>query len=118
MAKHNETGIKGEQIAENFLQKKGYLILHRNWCYEKTEVDIIAQKDDMLVFVEVKTRSSHKFGFPEDAVNNKKQNLLKTAAEAFLYANTGYNKIQFDIISIHLKDGDIKEIQHFDDAFY
>lgn len=118
MAKHNETGIKGEEIAENFLQKKGYQILYRNWRYEKKEVDIIAEKDNLLIFIEVKTRSGTAFGFPEDAVTEKKQELLKLAAEEFLYRNTEYEQVRFDIISIIYKENTVKEIEHFEDAFF
>jgi putative endonuclease len=118
MAKHNETGIKGEQIAENFLLKKGYNILSRNWCFERKEVDLIASTGDTLVFVEVKTRSSFDFGFPEEAVNAKKQNYLKLAAENYILNNPEYNTIRFDIISILMKAGNASEILHFEEAFY
>jgi putative endonuclease len=118
MAKHNETGIKGEQIAEKFLLNKGYAILHRNWCFERKEVDIIALKDGMLVFVEVKTRNRYDFGYPEEAVGTRKQNFMKIAAEAFMDINKEYQKIQFDIISIWFDNDTVKEILHVEDAFY
>ena len=66
MAIHNELGKKGEQLAVDFLQKKGYTILDRNWRFKKAEVDIIAQKEQILAIVEVKTRSSNYFGNPQD----------------------------------------------------
>jgi len=118
MAKHNETGIKGEQIAENFLLKKGFHVLFRNWRFEKKEVDIIAEKDGLLVFVEVKTRKNSFFGFPEESVSPSKVGFLKTAAEAFLFNYPEYTRMQFDIISIIMANGDVKEIQHIEDAFY
>ncbi len=118
MAKHKETGIKGEHIAENFLLKKGYNVLHCNWRSGKKEVDIIAEKDGMIVIVEVKTRTSFQFGYPEEAVNLKKQLYLKQAAEAFFEENRQYTDIRFDIISILLNKGEAKEIIHFEDAFY
>ena len=118
MAKHNETGVKGEQIAQNFLINKGYTILHRNWCFGKMEVDIIAEKDGVLVFTEVKARKNYHFGFPEEFVNLKKQGYLKSAAEAFTDSNPRYISIRFDIISVQLENGEIKEIVHFEDAFY
>lgn len=118
MAKHNETGVKGEEIAENFLQTKGYKLLHRNWRFEKKEVDIVAELDGLLIFTEVKTRSDAYFGYPEDAVGHKKQDYLKTAAEAFLYQYPQYTRIRFDIISIITQKGIIKEIVHFEDAFF
>ena len=118
MSKHNETGVKGEQIAEKYLLEKGHRLLHRNWCFGKKEVDLITQKGDMLVFTEVKTRSRMDYGFPEEAVTYKKQADLKTAAEAFLEEFPAYLKIQFDIISIHIEQDRVKEIRHFEDAFY
>ncbi len=118
MAKHNETGSNGEKIAENFLQTKGYSILHRNWKHEKKEVDLVAEQDGLLVFVEVKTRSAAYFGYPEDAVGPAKQDYLKTAAEEFLYRYPQYQRIRFDIISIITQRDTIKEIVHFEDAFF
>jgi putative endonuclease len=118
MAKHNETGIKGEQIAEKFLLRKGYAILHSNWRFGHKEVDIIAEKDNVLIFAEVKTRSGYGFGFPEEAVNIKKQQFLKLAAEAFLEINPRFSYARFDTISILLEAGLAKEIVHFEDAFY
>lgn len=118
MSKHNETGVKGEQIAEKFLLEKGYEVLHRNWCSGKKEVDLIAEKGDVVVFVEVKTRTTTGFGFPEDAVDYRKQAFLKEAATAFLDEFPAYKKLQFDIVSIHLASDRIKEIVHFEDAFY
>ncbi len=118
MSKHNETGIKGEQIAEKFLLAKGYIFLHRNWCHGKKEIDLIMQKDDLLVFVEVKTRSGAYFGFPEEAVNRQKQAHLKSAASAFVGQFPRYTKVQFDIISIVLERDNPKEVLHFEDAFF
>lgn len=118
MSKHNETGIKGEQIAEKFLLGKGYLLLHRNWRAGKKEVDIIALKGDIVVFVEVKARTGTAFGFPEEAVGYFKQDYLKTAAAVFLDKFPQYTKIQFDIISINFQQGVVVEIMHFEDAFY
>lgn len=118
MAKHNETGIKGEQIAQNFLQKKGYNILYTNWCFGKKEVDLIAEKNNLLIFIEVKTRSNSLFGYPEEAVNARKIGYLKEAATEFIDTNPQYKRVQFDIISILLSGETIKEILHFEDAFY
>jgi putative endonuclease len=119
MGKHNETGIKGEQIAGNFLREKGYKILHNNWRFGRKEIDIIAQKNDLLVFIEVKTRNRIDFGFPEEAVKTRKQGFMKIAAEAFMDSNKEYQKIQFDIISVLMdNEGIVKEVLHIEDAFY
>ncbi len=118
MSKHNKIGIKGEQIAANFLLNKGYIILHRNWRSGKKEIDIIAQKDDVVVIVEIKTRTNFDFGFPEEAVNRNKQRFIKSAAEAFVSDNPQYLIIRFDIISILIEGEQVKEIVHFEEAFY
>ena len=118
MAKHKETGIKGEQIAENFLLNKGYTILHKSWRWQRKEIDIIARYEGFLIFVEVKTRYSFDFGFPEEAVSPLKQQHMKIAAEAFAEDYTDFESIRFDIISILMKQGAAQEILHFEDAFY
>ena len=64
MAEHNELGKIGEELAVDFLTEKGYEILETNWTFQKAEVDIIAQKGNVLAIVEVKTRSSSDFGSP------------------------------------------------------
>ncbi len=118
MFKHTQTGAKGEQIAVNFLKEKGYEILHTNWRLGKKEIDIIALVNDMLVFAEVKTRRNFDFGFPEEAVTPGKERYLKAAADGFLDAHPHYQKIRFDIISIVLKNEELLELRHFEDAFF
>src|SRR3954464_4724879 len=87
MSKHSKIGIKGEQIAADYLLNKGYIILHRNWRSGKKEIDLIALKDNVLIVMEIKTRTNFDFGFPEEAVNRKKQSFLKSAAAVFIDAN-------------------------------
>ena len=120
--KNTKTGAVGEQIAKEYLIKKGYIILATNWRAQHKEIDIIAKYKDVLVFVEVKTRRSTKFGFPEEAVTTKKWQLLFLAAQAFIEQYTNYERIQFDIISVALKNKQMKdsetEIVHYEDAYY
>jgi len=118
MSKHNEIGVKGEQIATEFLLKKGYIIVHRNWRTGRREVDIIAAKDDTLVVVEIKTRSGTAFGYPEEAVNQKKQAFLREAATVISIENPQYRNIRFDVISVLVQGGMVREVVHFEDAFY
>ena len=92
--------------------------MHRNWRSGKKEIDIIALKDDVLVIVEIKTRTNFDFGFPEEAVTKKKQQFLKGAAAAFIEDNPQYAIIRFDIISILMNESEVKEILHFEEAFY
>ena len=118
MSKHNKIGTKGEQIAAEFLLNKGYIIVHRNWRSGKKEIDIIAFKDNVLVIVEIKTRSSLQFIFPEEAVNKKKQAFIKLAAATFLNDNPQYVNMRFDIISVLMDKDQVKEVIHFEEAFY
>ena len=117
MAEHNELGQRGEKIAQSFLIEKGYRILHVNWRNRKAEIDIIAMDGETLVFVEVKTRQSHIFGEPENAVNYKKQRNLIHAANAYVLKYRYTNDARFDIISIVIIKNST-EINHIKDAFY
>lgn len=100
MADHNELGKLGEELAAQWLVKNGYTLLHRNWCFKYQEIDIIATKEKMLHFIEVKTRRSNFYGFPEAGVTKKKFRYLKNAADEFVYRNPGYRWFQYDIMSI------------------
>ncbi len=117
MGKHNETGARGERIAEEFISRKGYSLLHRNWRCGRKEVDLIATDGDLLVFIEIKTRSGLGFGFPEEAVSTVKQAHLRAAAEQFLELHPEFTAVRFDVVSILLRDGAIAELLHLEDAF-
>lgn len=118
MAKHNETGAKGESLAAEILQQKGYAILHRNWRCGHKEIDIIAAKGDLALFVEVKTRSSTRMGFPEEAISPRKIRLLQEAAVAFMEEHHFYQRMQYDIITFLMRDGIVLETRHLEDVFY
>lgn len=117
MASHNELGKHGENLAVDFLIAKGHTILLRNYRYEKSEVDIISLINGTLVFVEVKTRSSESFGYPEESVSVKKQAKLKQAMEQYTMDNNITSEPRFDIISIIISKGKV-DIHHIEDAFY
>ncbi len=115
MAEHNELGKKGEKLAIDFLLKNGYKILETNYRFLKAEVDIIAQKEEVLAVVEVKTRSTDYFGNPQDFVNPKKIKLLLSAIDHYVIEKDLDVEVRFDIIAIiHQKT--IK-IEHLEDAF-
>ncbi len=116
MEKHNQLGKEGKLIAFIFLQKEGFRILKTNWRYQKAEVDIIAQKDELLTFVEVKTRGSKKFGKTEEAINKKKNTLYKDATEGYLEQYPSDSEIRFDVVSIVIAK-DATQIEYFPDAF-
>ena len=117
MADHNEFGKKGEDIAVEYLQKKGYKILERNWVSGKNEIDIIAREGKYTIVVEVKTRHSNYAGEPETAVTKDKQKSLIRAANAYVRKMNLDDEVRFDIISILVVKGK-EQINHIEDAFY
>jgi len=116
MADHNELGKKGEQLAIAFLIKNEYKILEKNYRFQKAEVDIIAQKKDVLAVVEVKTRSTTYFGNPQDFVNPKKIKLLLSAIDNYVVEKDLDVEVRFDIIAIIHQKKETK-IEHLEDAF-
>jgi len=116
MAKHIDTGKKGEALAVQYLKSKHFRILETNWRSGHDEIDIIALDENELVIVEVKTLSSEYFGYPEEAVNQKKQNFLIRAAQAYIDQNEIDLEIRYDIVSIFLNEQSSK-IYHIKDAF-
>lgn len=117
MAEHNELGKLGEELAVEFLQKKGYEILETNWTFQKAEIDIIAQKGSVLAVVEVKTRSSLEFGLPQEFVKPKKIQLLVKAINEYITQKDLDLEVRFDIIAIHKENNEFV-IDHIEDAFY
>lgn len=121
MARHNDIGKQGEDIAASFLETKGFHILDRNYRFEKAEIDMVALQLEPaeLVFVEVKTRSTtYDPTHPEDAVTTEKQRLIFKAADAYLYEKQMWTvPIRFDIIAVHLAVPDHPMIHHIEDAF-
>ncbi len=116
MANHIETGKRGEKLAAHFLEKQGYRILERNWRSGHDEIDIIALDENELVIVEVKTLSSEYFGYPEEAVDKKKQRFLIRAAQAYADQVNTDLEIRYDVVSVFLNKSSHK-IYHFKDAF-
>lgn len=109
-------GNYGENLAAHFLENKGFTILERNFRFKRAEIDIIAKKEKLLLFVEVKARTNQNFGFPEEAVNEKKVGLIIMAANHYIHEKHWHGEIRFDIIAISLK-GTV-EVVHLEDAFY
>jgi putative endonuclease len=117
MADHNDLGKLGEDLAVEFLQKEGYLIMETNWTFQKAEIDILAQKEKILAVIEVKTRSSLDFGLPQDFVKPKKIQLLVKAVNEYVVSKDLDVEVRFDIIAIHKEDKSFV-IEHITDAFY
>ncbi len=118
MAKHLQTGQLGERLAVQLLESKGYQILETNWRFSRAEVDIIAKEGEILVFVEVKTRSTAYFGQPEEFVTPQKERLLADAAAVYMKDIQHTWEFRFDIIAILLLDPSHPQITHFQDAFF
>ncbi|MCF6364941.1 MAG: YraN family protein [Bacteroidales bacterium] len=117
MAEHNILGNKGEDAAVDFLANKGYKIKARNWRFGKLEIDIIAEHNNEIIFIEVKSRSGTYFEQPFQAVTKKKQKFIIKAANEYIEKFEIDFEARFDIISIVEENGKFK-IDHIEDAFY
>jgi putative endonuclease len=117
MAQHNSLGQRGEQMAVEYLMNFGYEIIHRNWRHSHYEIDIIAQKNNVLHFVEVKIRSSKKFGLPEENVTKKKFQSLLNAADEYLYQNQQYKHVQYDVLAISTYKNSAPEFFLLEDVY-
>ena len=116
MAYHNDFGAQGEDIAIDYLRSKGYVILDRNWRSGHKEIDIVASKDDIVVFVEVKARANAFYGKPEDAVTRRKMHVLVLAADAYLRYNAIDLEVRFDVVTI-TGTSEKPYIRHYEHAF-
>ena len=110
-------GKKGEQLACGFLKKQGFSIKQQNYRYKRSEIDIICQQGELLIFVEVKTRSSQAYGPPESFVSPSQQEAIVRAAEHYVEYHGWPGDFRFDIIAI-LKSAASVKILHLKDAFY
>ena len=117
MSEHRSLGDRGEKLALQHLENKGYTIINKNWRSGKREIDIIAEDDDFIVFIEVKTRTIDYQLHPRDAVSVPKQRNIIFAATNLLERNPTEKEVRFDIISIVI-DGRKWDIEHIIDAFY
>ncbi len=117
--KRKEFGEVCENLACTYLGERGYKIIKRHYRYKKGEIDIIAQKKYVLVFVEVKGRTNIYYGMPESFVDEKKEDLVVATADYYIHETDWQGDIRFDIISVVFCKK-LKEyiIDHFRDAFY
>jgi putative endonuclease len=116
MAIHNILGQKGEEIAERFLLSRQYKIAARNWRYKKMELDIIAFQDELMVVVEVKTRTTDFIENLNEIITKKKQRFIINGANAYMESNAKENEVRFDVIFIVIKNGKFN-LKHIKDAF-
>lgn len=119
MAQHNETGKWGEELATAYLKQQGYDILERDWRFGHRDIDIIVRSPDgrMVVFVEVKTRTSDVVTRPEDAIDLKKMRSIGLAANAYVKTFNIVDELRFDVISIVGQRSDTAQLEHIQDAF-
>ena len=117
MAEHNDLGKKGEDIACEFLRKAGYIILDRSWTWLKSEIDIVACFNNMLIIVEVKTRSSHEYADPDDTISKKKLRQIYDATDRYMEVKHIPWEVRYDLITV-IDHGDTWTIEHIEDAFY
>lgn len=117
MAHHTDLGKIGEDLAFYHLVKKGYTIKARNWRVNKAEIDIIAIFNNMLVIIEVKTRSAAIYEEPRDAITNQKMKFLTNATEAYIIEHEIDLETRFDVIMIKWFGEGKYELEHIEDAF-
>ena len=118
METNKQTGDKGEALAAEYLATKGFEILEKNWRFKNYEVDIIASKNKRLHFFEIKTRTSRRFGYPEESITYDKMNSLKNAAEEYQYRNPDWKYIQFDVLSITILPDAPIEYFYVEDVYF
>lgn len=115
MKTQQRVGRWGEQAAVDYLEKQGYQILARNFRTAHGEVDIIAQQEKSLVFVEVKARSSNRYGFPEYAVTPKKRMHILSAAQKYIHDHPEFQTWRVDVIAVEAESG-VAKITHFENV--
>lgn len=116
---HTQTlGKYGEDLAANFLQACGYEIIENNYYTRSGEIDLIARKDNLLIFVEVKTRKNFDFGHGEDNINWRKQQKFKKVVREYLNKYLPSANVRLDAIIIDLlPNGEVSRMEHMEDIF-
>lgn len=117
MSESHTLGQKGEDIAVTYLKEKGYKVLHRNWKSGRKELDIVAEKDDFIVFIEVKTRTYDLNIPPDSPVKFEKEKSMIYAANSYIQKYNITKEGRFDVIKI-INDGRNLKIEHIENAFY
>jgi putative endonuclease len=117
MADSHVLGKTGEDLAADHLRNSGFRILFRNWKWGKHEIDIIAEKNNIIAFVEVKTRTEDFQMHPLTALTKEKQKSIIYAADGYIQKFNVDKESRFDVLTI-IKKGDSYEIDHIEEAFY
>ena len=117
MADHNDFGILAENLAAEFLTKKNYKILARNFRYQRSEVDIITEFENIIVVVEVKARSYNTLIEPQEAVTKKKIKAIVMCSDFFMNEKAINKEVRFDIITVLPDEKGVLQLNHIEDAF-
>jgi putative endonuclease len=115
-----QIGAEGERLAEAYLRDLGYSILVRNWRCSRGEIDIVAESEGRLIFVEVRSRSTHSsYGTAKESVDARKQQQVRETAQYYLHRYRKHEQsLRFDVISVEFhKEGDIPLLEHTKGAF-
>ncbi len=116
MAEHNELGKEGELEAARYLETKGYVIKASNWRFGRYELDLVVEKGELVVFVEVKSRSSQQWGSGADAVTRSKARMIIDAAGHYVRMKNCDKEVRFDVLSLHKENGEFV-VDHIEEAF-
>ncbi|UJF30850.1 YraN family protein [Kaistella sp. 97-N-M2] len=117
MAEHNDFGNLAEKLAADYLTGKNYKILVRNFRYQRAEIDIVAEFEDLIVVVEVKARGTDLFMEPQEAVTKKKIKAIVLCADHFMKDRNLDKEVRFDIIAVLPDSAGKLQITHIEDAF-
>ncbi|MCL4539780.1 MAG: YraN family protein [Bacteroidetes bacterium] len=117
MSSNKVLGAKGERLAAEFLSRRGFEIVERNFRYNRGEIDLIARRGNLIVFCEVKTRKSSTYGSGEDSVDARKQAQIRKVAEGYISArNLEENEFRFDVLVVDVRDKSTR-IRAIENAF-
>lgn len=118
MAAKDALGRRGEDVAVDYLEKRGLVVLSRNWRCREGELDVVATDADKLVVLEVKTRSGTGFGAPAEAVTGRKAARIRRVTQRWLAAHrVRWCEIRFDVVAVLLEPGRPATLQHYEAAF-
>ncbi|MGE0296839.1 YraN family protein [Pseudonocardia sp.] len=118
MTAKDELGRHGEDIAVEYLERRGLVVLDRNWRCREGELDVVCVQGERLVVCEVKTRSCTRFGEPAEAVTPRKAVKVRRAAQAWLTTRgVGWTEVRFDVVAVVAEPGRPTTLQHFEAAF-
>jgi len=116
MAAHNNLGKRGEDIAKDFFLTKGFWIRDTNWRSHHFELDFVAENEESVIMVEVKTRTGNDFGEPEDFITDAKMKRTLKAAHDYILSNKIEKNARIDVVSIVFSNDETYRLTHFPDA--